>query len=31
MVLQCPVGISVSCTMTEVDVCGNESVGIDCM
>jgi len=29
MVLRCPVGMSVSSIMTEVRVCGGESVGID--
>jgi hypothetical protein len=29
MVMQCPVGVSALHTMTEVDVCGNESLGID--
>jgi hypothetical protein len=29
MVLSCPVGILVLCAVTEVHVCGNESIGID--
>jgi hypothetical protein len=29
MVMHCPVGVSVLCTVTEVHVCGNESVSVD--
>jgi hypothetical protein len=29
MVLQCPVDVSVLCAVTEVDVCGGKSVGIN--
>jgi hypothetical protein len=29
MILWCPVGISVVCVMTEMDICGLDSVGID--
>jgi hypothetical protein len=29
MILRCPVGVSVLCVVTEMDICGLDSVGID--